>query len=197
MAHIASPADASSAMGSTIKTGNDHSTLPSRQQRGRMPATPTTQPPPATISTTPRSQTAVGGAGPAALDLRSNDNQFHVIATFIITKYEVALNSGATSITVTTQDKQQLDRMVLSRDNFVEAVRYRLKSSNTTGSSGMPIHAVTRKCQALGLHRERYENMLYVAPGTVVPINVSQVLQLLLLSCMSVCMLLSWWKNLY
>jgi hypothetical protein len=113
----------------------------------------------------------------SALDLRKNDTQFHIIASVVVGKFQHNLTSGATSITLTARDKQQLDRMVpqAQRQNFVEAVRMRLQSSPE--HSRMPIHVVCQSCHALGLDRDMALNLLYVQPGTAVPIirNVSSV----------------------
>ena len=106
-----------------------------------------------------------------SLDLRQNDTQFQIIADIIVSKYERLLKAGARSFSVSLADKQQLDRMV-SRDSFVEAVRFRLQTCPEDSQN--PIHVLTRKCRALGLHRSGNQNLLYAPPGTVLEIEVSQ-----------------------
>ena len=106
-----------------------------------------------------------------SLDLRRNDIQFQIIADIIVSKYDHLLKSGARSFSVSLADKQQLDRMV-SRESVVEAVRFRLQSC--PDNSQKPIHIVTRKCRALGLHRSGNQNLLYAPPGTVLEIEVSE-----------------------
>lgn len=105
-----------------------------------------------------------------SLDLRRNDVQFRIIADIIVSKYEHLLKAGAKSFSVSIADKQQLDRMV-SRDNFVEAVRFRLQSCPENSQN--PIHVVTRKCRALGLHRSGNQNLLFAPSGTILEIEVS------------------------
>ena len=108
-----------------------------------------------------------------SLDLRTNENQFHVIANLIVDKYENILNSGAESFTLTPVDKMQLDRLVPTRirQNFLEAVKLRLKSC--PDQITRPIHIVLRKCEALGLDRDGSQNLLFAPEGTVIFIHVS------------------------
>lgn len=112
-----------------------------------------------------------GGSSKSSLNLRRNDTQFHVIAGLIVAKFEHFLTSGAQSFAVSVGDKQQLDRMV-SRDNFVEAVRYRLQSCPER--SMKPIHTLTRQCKALGLHRSGNQNLLYAPAGAIIQIEVGR-----------------------
>jgi hypothetical protein len=112
--------------------------------------------------TTPRSQ---------VLDLKRNDNSFHVIAKLIIDRFEDQLNLHADSITITAGDRFHLDRVVPAKRGFVEAVQCRLEDcpENSTKS----IHLVTRQCRALGLHLDGDQNLLFAPVGTVVKIDVS------------------------
>jgi hypothetical protein len=115
--------------------------------------------------TTPRSQ---------VLDLKRNDNSFHVIAKLIIDRFEDQLNLNAATITVTAGDRFHLDRVVPAKRGFVEAVQYRLMDcpENSTKS----IHLVTRQCRALGLHLDGDQNLLYAPVGTIVKIDVSALI---------------------
>mmetsp|Transcript_14710 Transcript_14710/g.23170 ORF Transcript_14710/g.23170 Transcript_14710/m.23170 type:complete len:627 (-) Transcript_14710:74-1954(-) len=116
----------------------------------------------ADTASTPRTQ---------SLDLRTNDNQFHVIASLIVDKFERALNSGAPSFKVTAVDKMQIDRTVPERvrQNFVEAVQLRLQACPVQPTR--PIHVVLRKCEAIGLDREGSQNPLFAAEGTVIQVT--------------------------
>jgi hypothetical protein len=122
-----------------------------------------------TIKTNTTKATATVASSKANLNLRRNDTQFHVIAGLIVSKFDHFLTAGAKSFAVSINDKQQLDRMV-SRDNFVEAVRYRLQTC--PAKSQKPIHILVRHCQALGLHRSGNKNLLYAPAGTIIDIEV-------------------------
>ncbi|KAG7352040.1 PLAC8 family domain containing protein [Nitzschia inconspicua] len=111
---------------------------------------------------TPRSQ---------VLDLKRNDNSFHVIAKLIIDRFEDQLSTHASTITVTAGDRFHLDRVVPAKRGFVEAVQYRL--ANCPEDSTKPIHLVTRQCRALGLHLDGDQNLLYAPVGTIVNIDWS------------------------
>ena len=107
------------------------------------------------------------------LDLRTNDNQFHVIASLIVDKFEKVLTSGVESFLLTPGDRLQLDRLVpvRVRQNFVEAVNLRLKSCPPQITR--PIHVVLRKCEALGLDRNGPQNLLFAPEGTIIYVHVS------------------------
>lgn len=141
----------------TVRTGYGTRSNPIQQQQQQ----PQQQKPPAP------------GPPKPSLNLRSNDTQFHIIADLIVSKYDHLLQSGAQSFSVSIEDKQQLDRMV-SRDSFVDAVRFRLESCPE--QSQLPIHVITRKCRALGLHRMGNENLLYAPAGTMILIEVRNIL---------------------
>ena len=111
---------------------------------------------------TPRSQ---------VLDLKHNDNSYHVIAKLIIDRFEDQLNLHSETITVTAGDRFHMDRVVPTKTGFVEAVQYRLRECPP--DSTKPIHLITRKCHALGLHLDGDKNLLYAPVGTVIKIDVS------------------------
>lgn len=113
-------------------------------------------------SMTPRSQ---------VLDLKRNDNSFHVIAKLIIDRFEDQLSTHAETITVTAGDRFHLDRVVPAKKGFVEAVQFRLR--DCPEDSNKPIHMVTRQCRALGLHLDGDQNLLHAPVGTIVKIDVS------------------------
>jgi len=110
------------------------------------------------------------------LDLKENDVQFEVLGKLLVEKYSRALersNGKPSSIIITAADKDQLSRMIRSRDSFVEALRYRLRSCPQDSSKS--IHVITRQCRSLGLHREGTQNLLYVDAGQEVLINQKDV----------------------
>lgn len=126
------------------------------------------------VSSTPRG--AVGGhtvttSKSQVLDLKRNDNSFHVIAKLIIDRFEDQFNLHTESITVTAGDRFHLDRVVPAKAGFVEAVQYRMMDCHA--ESTKPIHIVTRQCHALGLHQIGEKNLLYAPVGTVIKIDVS------------------------
>eukprot|EP00542_Grammatophora_oceanica_P010824 CAMPEP_0194043114 /NCGR_PEP_ID=MMETSP0009_2-20130614/14799_1 /TAXON_ID=210454 /ORGANISM="Grammatophora oceanica, Strain CCMP 410" /LENGTH=730 /DNA_ID=CAMNT_0038687219 /DNA_START=34 /DNA_END=2226 /DNA_ORIENTATION=+ len=106
------------------------------------------------------------------MDLRNNDNAFHVIANLVLEKFQ----NGKTQLT--KEDRQQLDSTLPPsvRESFVEAVRYRVK--NCPPSSLKNIHLMTRQCAALGLAKEEDENPLLVSsPSKVSILNMPTVQQ--------------------
>jgi hypothetical protein len=113
-------------------------------------------------ASTPRSQ---------ALDLKRNDNSFHVIAKLIIDRFENQLSLQSDSFTITAGDRFHLDRVVPAKRGFVEAVQYRLMCMPE--NSAKSIHLVTRQCRALGLHLEDDRNLLFAPVGTIIKIDVS------------------------
>ena len=144
---------------STIRTNADMSTLPEKVPVSRY-ILPTSLPPPATIVTKNR---------PSNLDLKNNDNQFIVFANLIIARFEDVLKAGENKIQVSSEDKDQLSRMV-SPEKFVEALNFRLQSVRE--NSYEQIHVVLRHCRTLGLNRTGDQNPLYAPAGTTVFLEV-------------------------
>jgi hypothetical protein len=109
--------------------------------------------------------------GSRNLDLKHNDNSFHVIASLLVDRFENQLKVGAPSIQITRTDREQLDRMVPERmrSNLVDAVAFRLQ--NCPEDSMQSIHILLRKCRSLGLDREGSQNVLLAPVSTVVPIT--------------------------
>lgn len=101
--------------------------------------------------------TLVPGQGRPQLDLKHNDNSFHVIADLVLQPFK----RGAT---LSPEAKAQLDTSVPPemREKFVDALRYRLEHNCPAGSS-QRIHVVTRKCQVLGFDKEGSANPLLAA----------------------------------
>lgn len=105
-----------------------------------------------------------------ALDLKHNDNSFHIIAKLLVDRFEEHLsNENVKTIRLSAGDLYHLNRVVPGRQSFIEAVRYRLKEC--PDDSSKPIHLVTRQCHALGLDRDGEANLLYAPIGTNFPIS--------------------------
>ena len=104
------------------------------------------------------------------LNLKENDTQFLVLSEVILGMYGHLLTNGATSFSVSLQDKVQLDRMMKNRDAFVDAVRFRLRFCPEDSSE--TVHVAVRNCRALGLHRSEAQNPLFASVGTLIPIEV-------------------------
>lgn len=92
--------------------------------------------------------------GRSQMDLKTNDNAFHVIADIVLKPFK----KGAT---LSPEARAELNSTVPQqmREGFVEAVRYRLDHDCPSGSS-QHIHVVTRKCQVLGFAKEGSANPL-------------------------------------
>ena len=108
------------------------------------------------------------------LDLRNNDNSFHVIASLIVGLFDSNLKSGAKTLVLTQDDRTQVDKMVPGhvRNAFADAVRYRLATLPPVNAQ-QQIHKVVCQCGLLGLDREGGKNILFAKPSSVIPINVS------------------------
>ena len=104
------------------------------------------------------------------LNLKENDTQFLVLSEVILGKYGHFLTNGATTFSVSLEDKVQLDRMLKNRDGFVDAVRFRLRSCPE--NSSQTVHVAVRNCRALGLHRSGAQNPLFARVGTLISIEV-------------------------
>lgn len=105
-----------------------------------------------------------------ALDLKHNDNSFHVVAKLLVGRFEDQLsNNKVTSIRITAGDSYHLNRVVPEKNSFIEAVQFRLKSCPEESSKS--IHVVTRQCQALGLDRNGEHNLLHAPIGSNFPIG--------------------------
>ena len=110
----------------------------------------------------------------SALDLKNNDNAFHIVASLIVDRFEEQLsNRNTKNIKIKASDMYHLERVVPDKQLFVEAVQYRV--INCPQNSTKPIHEVTRRCQALGLHRKGKSNLLYAPIGSIFEISVSSV----------------------
>jgi hypothetical protein len=109
-----------------------------------------------------------------ALDLRNNDNAFHIVASLIVDRFEEQLSKGnKTSIRVKAGDMYHMERVVPDKKAFIEAVQYRVMMCPE--NSTKPIHEVVRRCKALGLDRKGKDNLLYAPIGSIFEISVSSI----------------------
>ena len=107
-----------------------------------------------------------------ALDLKHNDNAFHIVAKLLVDRFEEQLSDKNTkSIRVKAGDMYHMERVVPDKATFIEAVQYRV--ANCPETSTKKIHDLTRRCQALGLHRKAKDNLLYAPIGSIYEISVS------------------------
>ena len=109
-----------------------------------------------------------------ALDLKNNDNAFHIVASLIVDRFDEQLTNGKTkSIRVKAGDMYHMERVVPDKKSFIEAVQYRV--INCPQDSTKPIHEVTRRCKALGLAKKGKNNLLYAPIGSIFEISVSVI----------------------
>jgi hypothetical protein len=99
------------------------------------------------------------------LDLKHNDNSFHVIATLLTERLlpKIHASPEKTHYTLTTEDAAFFQKMLPSsmRRGFVDALRYRLQLMKMgVGSKGSELVELTMQCQKLGLERENL-NVLF------------------------------------
>jgi len=105
-----------------------------------------------------------------ALDLKHNDNAFHIVASLIVDRFEEQLSTGnSKSIRIKAGDMYHMERVIPDKKSFIEAVQYRV--INCPQDSTKPIHEVTRRCQGLGLGRKGKANLLYAPIGSVFEVS--------------------------
>jgi hypothetical protein len=95
------------------------------------------------------------------LDLKHNDNAFHVVADLVLEKLKSKVSPGDTFLTLDAADIAHLDQVVPPsvRMSFVEAVRFRMEH-NCPVKSDSNVHALTRTCVELGLGAQGNSNPL-------------------------------------
>jgi hypothetical protein len=110
-----------------------------------------------------------------ALDLKHNDNAFHIVASLIVDRFEEQMSTeNSKSIMIKAGDMYHMERVIPDKKSFIEAVQYRV--INCPQDSTKPIHDVTRRCQALGLDRKGKANLLYAPIGSVFEVSVSSTI---------------------
>mmetsp|Transcript_4698 Transcript_4698/g.6178 ORF Transcript_4698/g.6178 Transcript_4698/m.6178 type:complete len:622 (-) Transcript_4698:459-2324(-) len=94
------------------------------------------------------------------LDLKSNDNAFHVVANLVLDRLNKKVQPGATEYTVDPEDRVFFDEMVPDsvRCSFVEALRFR--AAQPRGKQNNLLLKLTDQCVMLGLDREEQNNIL-------------------------------------
>lgn len=95
------------------------------------------------------------------LDLRNNDNSFHVLASLLVEFFLSRVEKKI--LTLQPEDRLTLERFLpeSARDPFVDAVRYRL--ALTPIAPRNPLHFLTIQCQELGLDLEGEKNPIFTA----------------------------------
>jgi Cys-rich protein (TIGR01571 family) len=84
------------------------------------------------------------------LDLRNNDNSFHVLASLLVEFFQQRVQNRR--LTLLPDDRRTIERLLpeSARQPFIEAVQYRLAS--TPVAPRTPLHFLTLQCQELGFH---------------------------------------------
>lgn len=87
------------------------------------------------------------------MDLKQNDNAYHVVATLLTDRLLPKLSANSSFYTVSEADVEFFAQMLpySVRKAFVDALRYRLPNS----SLDTPLGKLTLQCQMLGLDREK------------------------------------------
>ena len=94
-----------------------------------------------------------GKSSVTQMDLKHNDNAYHVVATLLTDRLLPKLSANSSFYTVSEADVEFFAQMLPHsvRKAFVDALRYRLQSS----SMDNPLGKLTLQCQMLGLDREK------------------------------------------
>lgn len=119
-----------------------------------------------------------GGAAQSELDLKHNDNAYHVIATLVTERLvpKIHANPGSAHYTLTSDDTAFFQKMLpySVRRSFVDALRYRLQLVKSgIGSRHSALGKLSMQCQMLGLERENLNVLLDLgsSAGMSYPIN--------------------------
>mmetsp|Transcript_23707 Transcript_23707/g.42770 ORF Transcript_23707/g.42770 Transcript_23707/m.42770 type:complete len:684 (-) Transcript_23707:2675-4726(-) len=102
-------------------------------------------------------------SGSTDLDLKNNDNAFHVVANLLAERFESKQTSSKGHFELDTADRAYLDQMLPMsvRSSFVQALQYRLLVCPREGSADQtPLQLLIRRCQKLGLDKEPPNNPL-------------------------------------
>lgn len=97
------------------------------------------------------------------LDLRHNDNSFHVMANLVVEFLETKLTSDGQTMVLQPVDRMRMERLLPAslRLDFIDAVRFRL--DRTPPQPRTPLDFLTLQCQELGLDRSGSRNPILVA----------------------------------
>lgn len=99
------------------------------------------------------------------MDMKHNDNAYHVIATLVTERLLPKINAspGSTHYTLTAEDTAFFQQMLpyTVRRSFVDALRYRLQLYKSgVGNRGSSVGKLSMQCQLLGLDRENLNVLL-------------------------------------
>ena len=119
------------------------------------------------------------------LDLKNNDNAFHVIATLVTERLLPKLEASPdnTHYTLTAEDTAFFQKMLpySVRRGFVDALRYRLQLLKVgVGSRNSTIGKLTMQCQMLGLDRDDLNALLDLSQSAGMSVSLHVLLHLLL-----------------
>lgn len=122
----------------------------------------------------------------SSMDLVYDDNAFSVIATLVTSRLipKIHVSPNSSHYTVTDEDVAFFQKMLPSsvRQNFVNALRYRLKLLKSgVGSQDSAVGKLTTQCQLLGLDRENMNLLLVLDQSSGV--NVSRCECLIMTKC--------------
>jgi Cys-rich protein (TIGR01571 family) len=111
------------------------------------------------------------------LNLRQNENSFHVLASLLIDFFQPKLvvneDENSKNYTLTPEDKEKLQRLLPKTAiwDFIDAVNYRLEMTPIVPVS--PIHFLTLQCQELCFDKEETMENPILATYTVTTVAVS------------------------
>ena len=119
------------------------------------------------------------------LDLKNNDNAFHVLATLVTERLLPKLEASPdnTHYTLTAEDTAFFQKMLpySVRRGFVDALRYRLQLLKVgVGSRNSTIGKLTMQCQMLGLDRDDLNALLDLSQSAGMSVSLHVLLHLLL-----------------
>ena len=114
------------------------------------------------------------GSVSTELDLKHNDNAYHVVATLVTDRLLPKLAANSSYYTVSQADVEFFGQMLPPsvRRAFVEALRYRLENHNSSLGEFTPLEKITMQCQMLGLNRER-NVLLDLGKGSGMTVSIS------------------------
>lgn len=135
-----------------------------------------------------------GGAGDKSsgsvsteLDLKHNNNAYHVVATLVTDRLLPKLAANSSYYTVLQADVEFFGQMLPPsvRRAFVEALRYRLENNKSSLGEFTPLEKITMQCQMLGLNRER-NVLLDLGKGSGMTVSFSLSMRDVCIVCNSI-----------
>ena len=126
-----------------------------------------------------------GAAGAAAgiqtaseMDLKNNDNAYHVIATLVTERLLPKVIESSTHYTLTADDTAFFQKMLpySVRRSFVDALRYRLQLYKSgVGSRKSSVGKLSMQCQMLGLDRENLNVLLDLSSSAGMSVSFNTI----------------------